>query len=171
MRSSTESGWREPVPPVWPQRPWGSAVILFGNGPMRGWRKRESAEEPGRDRMVSGPAESPFSSEYRWQNPCPEEGPSGYSAQNSGQTCRCRRSKNACGRKVSFGRRSGRSRSSFGACCGRDGFRKLSRPGFYDSMPQSVNPLDRRQDSTSKGPSAWNTIIGLPEARLKERYR
>ena len=32
-------------------------------------------------------------------------------------------------------------------------------------------PLACRQSSTSWGPSAWKTMIGLPVSRLKDRYR
>ena len=36
---------------------------------------------------------------------------------------------------------------------------------------KTVYPLDFRQALTSLISSVWNTMIGLPESRLKERYR
>ena len=36
---------------------------------------------------------------------------------------------------------------------------------------KTVYPLDFRQALTSMVSSVWNTMIGFPESRLKERYR
>ena len=36
---------------------------------------------------------------------------------------------------------------------------------------KTLYPLDFRHSLTSMISSVWNTIIGLPESRLKERYR